>query len=129
MKTLTKYISATVLAAFGFLTIFLTTTILLDLVGMREKQGNYVEFVIWVNLFCGMAYVVSAYGFLKQKEWTYKVLALALVILIITFISFYFYVENGGIHKEDTFGALTFRISITALFALIARYTVKHKIK
>lgn len=129
MKTLTTYFSATFLIIFGLLTLFLSATIILDLIGMRAKQGNYVSFVIWVNFFCGFAYLASAYGFLKQKEWTYKILGFVLITLIITFISFCFYVENGGTHKQDTFGALTFRISLTTLFALIAKFTINNKNK
>jgi len=127
MKLFKKYIPATILTAFGLLTLFLSTTIILDLVGMREKQGNYVNFVIWVNFFCGLAYVISAYGFLKQKEWTCKVLRLVLIALVITFISFYFYVENGGVHKSDTFGALAFRTGVTLVFTLLAKFTIKNK--
>ena len=127
MELLKKYIPATAITAFGLLTLFLTTTILLDLVGMREKQGNYVNFVIWVNFFCGLAYVASGYGFLKAKKWTTYLLAIAIVVLIATYIAFTMYVNNGGIHKEDTFGALTFRLGVTTLFMLIAMFTINKK--
>ena len=129
MKTLATYLPAVFLLAFGVLTLFLSTTVILDLVGMREKQGNYVSFVIWVNFFCGLAYVTSAYGFLKQKEWTSKLLGFVFVALVVTFISFYFYVENGGVHKQDTFGALIFRTSITIILFLLAKYTINNKNK
>jgi len=129
MKTLKKYIPAGLITAFGLLTLFLSTTVILDLVGMREKQGNYVLFVIWVNFFCGLAYVASGYGFLKSKKWTAYLLATAIVVLIGTYIAFTMYVNNGGIHKEDTFGALKFRLGITTLFTLIAYYTITKKNK
>jgi len=127
MKVLTKYIPAGILAAFGLLTLFLSTTVILDLVGMREKQGNYVLFVIWVNFFCGLAYVASAYGFLKSKKWTSLLLGIAILILIGTYIAFTMYVNGGGIHKEDTFGALKFRLGITIFFTLIAYFTITKK--
>ena len=129
MKTLKKYIPAGLITAFGLLTLFLSTTVILDLVGMREKQGNYVLFVIWVNFFCGLAYVASGYGFLKSKKWTVYLLAAAIIALIGTYIAFTMYVNNGGIHKEDTFGALKFRLGITTLFTLIAYYTITKKNK
>ena len=129
MEQLKKYIPATAITAFGLLTLFLTTTILLDLVGMREKQGNYVNFVIWANFFCGLTYVASGYGFLKAKKWTAYLLAITIVVLIATYIAFTIYVNNGGIHKEDTFGALLFRLSITTIFTLIATFTINKKRK
>lgn len=127
MKILTKYIPASILTAFGLLTLFLTTTILLDLLGMREKNEGFTPFVIWVNLISGIIYIVSAYGFLKSKSWTPKLLVLSLLLLIGAFIAFNIHINNGGIHKNDTFGALIFRISITAVFALIAYFTITKK--
>ncbi len=129
MELLKKYIPATVITAFGLLTLFLSTTVILDLVGMREKQGNYVLFVIWVNFFCGLAYVASGYGFLKAKKWTAYLLAISIVVLIATYISFTIYANSGGIHKEDTFSALKFRLGITTLFTLIATFTINKKSK
>jgi hypothetical protein len=129
MKKLIKYIPAIIIAAFGFLTLFLSTTVILDLVGMCEKQGNYVLFVIWVNFFCGLAYVVAAYGFVKSKTWTAKLLAVAMFVLIMTYFAFTSYVNGGGVHKEDTFGALLFRLGVTTVFTLIAYFTINKKIE
>jgi len=129
MKLLTKYLPAGILTAFGLLTLFLSTTIILDLVGMREKQGNYVLFVIWVNFFCGLAYVASGYGFLKSKKWTTILLGTAILVLIGTYIAFTMYVNDGGVHKADTFGALKFRLGVTTLFTIIAYYTITKKNK
>lgn len=124
MKILTKYIPASILTAFGLLTLFLTTTILLDLFGMREKNEGFTPFVIWANLISGLIYMASAYGFLKSKSWTTKLLTIALLLLIGTFIAFNIYINNGGIHKNDTFGALFFRISITTIFTVISYFTI-----
>ena len=127
MKIATKYIPAFILAAFGLLTLFLTTSILLDLFGMREKNVGYTPFVIWVNFFCGIAYIFAAYGFLKSKYYTSKLLTIATIVLFATFGIFNLYVKNGGIHKEDTFGALLFRTAITLIFAIIAYFTINKK--
>jgi len=127
MKKLIKYIPAVFIAAFGLLTLYLSTTVILDLVGMREKQGNYVLFVIWVNFFCGLAYIAAAYGFVKSKKWTSYLLGVAMLVLMMTYFAFSNYVANGGIHKEDTFGALKFRLGVTTVFALIAYFTITRK--
>jgi len=127
MKTLKKYIPATILTAFGLLTLFLTTSIILDLFGMREKNVGYTPFVIWVNFFCGLAYITAAYGFLNSKKWTAYLLGLAIIALIITFFAFTNFIANGGVHKADTYGALIFRLSLTTIFALVAKFTINIK--
>ena len=127
MKSLKKYIPATILTAFGLLTLFLTTSIILDLFGVREKNVGYTPFVIWVNFFCGIAYLFAAYGFLKQKKETFKTLQFTVIALLITLIAFVVYINNGGIHKPDTFKALLFRITITSIFTFIAYFTINKK--
>ena len=127
MKILKKYIPTIFLTLFGALTLYLTISILLDLFGVRSKNIGYTPFVIWVNLFCGIAYLFAAYGFYTSKKWTSTLLGIALAVLLITFVVFNNYVSNGGVHKEDTFGALIFRMSFTTVFALIAKFTINKK--
>jgi len=128
IKIQIKYLSATMLTAFGVLTLFLTISIILDLFGMQEKNVGYVPFVIWVNLFCGTAYIAAAFGFLKSKKWTAYLLGFVAIILIITFITFHNYIVNGGVHKADTYDALIFRLSLTSIFGLIAKFTINKKL-
>jgi len=40
-----------VLLLFGGITLFLSASVLFDLFGMREKEGNYVQFVVLANFF------------------------------------------------------------------------------
>lgn len=127
MKKIIPYILALAIAAFGFLTLFLSTSIIFDLFGVREQQGNYVLFVIWANFICGFLYLAACVGFIKQKKCTFKPLLLALTILIITFIAFNIYISQGGVHEAKTFGALIFRMSVTGVFALLAYFTISRK--
>ncbi len=127
MKKYIKYIAALVIGAFGFLTLYLSTSIIFDLGNMREQQGNYVPFVIWVNFICSFIYIATAYGFLKSKTWVTKIMATSVVLLIFTFIAFQIHVQSGGIYKSDTNGALIFRTSISAIITLIAYYTITKK--
>lgn len=129
MKKYIRYITALILIAFGFLTFYLSGSVIFDLFEMRAKQGNYVLFVIWVNFICSFIYIASAYGFIKEKKWTTKLLSTALVMLVITFIAFVVYVNSGGIHKQDTFGALAFRTTITLLATLAAYFTITKNLK
>jgi hypothetical protein len=46
MKKILPYLFATLLAGFGLLTLFLSTSVIFDLFGIRAKEGNYVVFAI-----------------------------------------------------------------------------------
>ncbi|NDP21009.1 MAG: hypothetical protein GZ091_08015 [Paludibacter sp.] len=123
-KYLQKF-SAVFLSAFGLITLFLTLSIFLNLFGIREKEGNYVLFVVIANFVCSLLYLFAGIGFWTQKIWTSEVLIFSTVILLITFIAFNIYASNGGLHEQKTYGALIFRTSITFAFSIIAYFSIK----
>ncbi len=120
MKTKGKYVLATILFAFGLLTVFLTGSVLLDLFGMREKEGHYVLAIVWANLIAGIVYLLTAYGVIKEEKWTVNTLLIALSVLIIGQILFFAHVVNGGLYETKTVGAMIFRIAFTVLLAVLA---------
>lgn len=124
MKNILKYITVAFLTGFGLLTLFLSTSILLDLFGVREKEGNYVLFVVWANFISGLIYLTAVYGFLKLKKWTTKLLASSFLILLLTFIGFLFYINSGGIHETKTIGALVLRMGLTLIFIISAYFII-----
>jgi len=125
MKNSVRIGTAILIGIFGLFTLYLSGSIIFDLFDMREKQGNFVMFIIWTNFICGFLYLIGSIGLLKQKKWTKKVFLSALIILFLSSISFFIYVQMGGIHKTDTFKALTIRSSITLLALLSSIYTIK----
>ena len=127
MKLKIRGIVATLLMLFALLTLFLSTSVIFDLFGIRLKEGNYVLFVVWSNFICSILYLISVYGLLKVKEWTYKILSLSSLILLLTFIAFLLYIQSGGIHETKTFSALIFRTSLTIIFALYAYTSINRK--
>jgi hypothetical protein len=129
MKKALPYLFATILGAFGLLTLFLSTSVIFDLFGIRAKEGNYVLFVVWANFISSLLYLVSAYGFVKTKSWTSKVLIISTSILSMAIIGLIFYINNGGIYETKTVGAIIFRTSFTFVFAAIAYFTIKNKIE
>ena len=129
MKKILPYLIAFPLAAFGLLTLFLSTSIIFDLFGIRAKEGNYVLFVVWANFICSSLYLFAAYGFIKAKKWTVLLLGLATLVLIITFIIFMIYIYSGGIYETKTVGALIFRAIITFVFVIFAYFTINKKYK
>ena len=127
MKKLIPYLLAIILSAFGLLTLFLSTSVIFDLFGIRAKEGNYVLFIVWSNFISSILYLFAAYGLVKNKKWSTKLLAISSIILIVAFIVLQFYISSGGIYEKKTVGAMIFRISVTLVFAIIAYFTISKK--
>lgn len=115
------------IAAFGLLTLFLSTSIILDLFGIRAKEGNYVLFIVWVNFICSLLYLLAGIGFIKFKSWTTYILLFSTLILVAGFIGLMIHINAGGIYESKTIGAMLFRISITIIFTLISYFKISKK--
>jgi len=124
MKQALPYLLASVLAAFGLLTLFLSSSIIFDLFGIRAKEGNYVLFVVWANFVSSLLYLSAAYGFIKAKKWTVQPLAISALVLILTFIGLIIHVKTGGKYETKTIGAMIFRIAVTLIFTFLAYLTI-----
>lgn len=125
MKKYSPKITASVLFAFGLLTLFLSTSIIFDLFEIRAKEGNYVLMVVYANFICSIIYLIAAYGLLKNKTWSTKLLSIATLILIVAFIGLFFHINSGGIYETKTIGAMVFRTSVTLIFTLISYFIIK----
>ena len=118
-------LSAAILSVFGLITLFLSTSIIFDLFGIRTMEGNYVLFVLIANFIASLLYLIAAIGFWTQKLWTTNVLVVSAAILLITFFAFSVYAFTGGIHELKTHGALVFRIIFTIVFIIISFFSIK----
>ncbi len=127
MKKVLLYFVVILLTGFGLLTIFLSTSVIFDLFDIRAKEGNYVLFVVWSNFISSFLYLISVYGLLTSKFWTFKILGLSTLILSIAFIGFLIYIQSGGIHENKTVGAMVFRIALTLGYTLFAYFTINKK--
>ena len=101
MKIL-KIIQSLLLTGFGALSVFMTLSIIFDWFGIREKEENYVLFIVYTNLVCGLIYLYAAYINWKKQQNSFYVLALATGILIVAFVALQVYASNGGIHEAKT---------------------------
>ena len=128
MKKYVLYTSAVILTAFGLLTLFLSTSVIFDLFGIRAKEGNYVLFVVWSNFISSILYLFAAYGFDKDKNWTTILLGISTLILIVAFIGLKIHANSGGIYETKTIGAMIFRIAVTLVFAIIAFFTINKQL-
>ncbi|NND32485.1 MAG: hypothetical protein HKN76_07835 [Saprospiraceae bacterium] len=129
MKKIIPYISAVILVFFGLLTLFLSSSVIFDLFGIRAKEGNYVLFIVWANFICSLLYLTSAYGFVRVKKWTTVPLGISVVILTIAFAGLVIYANSGGLYETKTIGAMIFRIIVTLVFALISYFFISKKHK
>lgn len=120
MKRSLTYVAAAILAGFGLLTLFLSSSVIFDLFGIRAKEGNFVLFVVWSNFISSLLYLIAAYGLVKRKKWTISLLLISTIILIIAFIGLKIHANSGGLYETKTVGAMIFRVSVTLVFTIIA---------
>jgi len=113
---MSHWVEALVLFIFGLVTFYLSGSILFDLFGVRETQGDYVNIVVFGNLLSSILYFYAVVGFLMRRESTMMVLVLALLILLISGGGLFYHIVNGGLYEQKTLGALTLRIFVTLIF-------------
>lgn len=121
MKQKILKIVALASAFFGLLTVFAGGSVILGLFGFREKEGNYVLFVVWANFICGFLYLLASYGFFKRKNWTSAVLSSALWILIAAAVVLFFWILNGEPYETKTIIAMVVRTLVTLALLWAAR--------
>jgi hypothetical protein len=124
MKTL-KIILCVFLALFGALTVFMGSSVIFDLFGIREIEGNYVDFVVKANLFCGLIYLFASYDIWHNRKAGAYVLLAAFIILVITFVFFFNHINQGGLYEQKTVKAMSFRTIITLIAAGLSFYLLK----
>lgn len=124
MKKGITYTAAFILGGFGLVTLFLSTSVILDLFDIRAKEGDYVLFIVWANFLSSFVYLIAAYGFLTTKTWTAHLLGASVIILIAAFVGLIIYVSTGGVHETKTIFAMVFRVSLTLVFTALAYYTI-----
>lgn len=124
MKKSLKYVGIVILIGFGLLTLFLSTSVIFDLFGIRAREGNYVLFVVWSNFISSIIYLIAAYGLMKNEKWTISLLGLSTVILIIAFVGLIIHINDGGLYETKTVGAMIFRISVTLLLTIVSYFLI-----
>lgn len=125
-KTL-RSVTAIVIIVFAILTLFMSSSVIFDWFGIRAKEGNYVPFIVWANFITGFLYLLSVYGFIKSKKWTFWISTATVISLVIALIALFVYIDRGGIYEIKTVGAMSFRIALTLVFSAIAYYTINKK--
>jgi len=125
MIKILRIIVAVLLILLGGATVFMASSVLFDWFGIREMEGNYVPFIVYANLACGLIYLYAVYSLLKKQKLAAWLLTFATGILVVASIAFAIYIYLGGVHEEQTVFALIFRTSITAFLAWLSFYIYK----
>lgn len=127
MKAIILKVGAVIITLFAFITLFMSTSVIFNLFGIREKDGHYVLFVVISNFIAGFLYLFAAYGLFKEKTWATKLLLITTTILVVSFVGLLFYVNSGGIYEQKTIKAMLSRIAITGAFAGISWFFITKK--
>lgn len=127
MKSIVLIITGFIIALFGVVTLFMSTSVIFGLFDIREKEGNYVMFVVIANFLCAFLYLAAAYGFFVRQKWTTMILNIAVGVLVITFIGLGIHIYSGGIYEQKTVGAMIFRTLLTIGFALVSFYYISRE--
>lgn len=98
---------------FGLVTLFMSSSVLFDWFGIREKEGNFVPVVVWLNWFCGILYLIAAFGIAKNRSSAKIPLILSLVLLFAGYLYLFMYITNDGLYETKTLMAMGFRIAVT----------------
>lgn len=127
MKKILAFLLSAVLFLFGMITLFLSSSIFFDWFGVREKEGDYVLFVVVVNFIVSILYLFAGYGFIKNKLFTAKVLYFSVAVLVAACAVLFVHITLGGIYETKTIGAMGFRIILTCIFAIAAYFMINKK--
>lgn len=114
-----KTILIVALLIFGAVTLFMSSSVLFDWFGIREKEGNFVPLIVWANWLCGFLYLMAAFALWKNKLWAQKPLIISLIILAVAFIGLFIHITGGGLYETKTLGAMVFRLGITGIFSYL----------
>lgn len=114
-----KIILIVALLLFGAVTLFMSSSVLFDWFGIREKEGNFVPLIVWANWLCGFLYLMTAFVLLKNRSWAVKPLIISLIILVLASVGLFAHINGGGLYETKTLGAMAFRLGITGIFTYL----------
>ena len=127
MRAIILKSSAVILGLLGLVSLFMTTSVIFDLFGIRAVEGNYVPLVVYANFICAFLYLLASYCFFAKRKAASPLLIVASIILIIAFAALMMHIQDGGVYEMKTVRAMIFRTLITLLFTGISVYYFQKK--
>lgn len=114
-----KIIQSSMLTLIGVISVFMTLSVIFNLFGIRKIEGNFVPFVVYANLVCGVLYLIAAYSTWRNVKLSSFILGVALILLIVTFVGLFMHINSGGVYEMKTVKAMTFRTVFTTAMLVI----------
>lgn len=127
MENFLRKTLAFIILLFAIVTLFMSSSVILDLFNIREMEGNYVLFVVWANFVSSLLYLLAAYWLLKRKRQSSFLLLITAIILIAAYIGLKSHINAGGIYEEKTVVALIVRFTLSMAFAAASFILLKTK--
>lgn len=122
MQNIIVKTTGSILGLLGLLTLFISSSVIWNLFGIREELNNYISFVVYSNFICSFIYLLASYYFFTNNKWATVALFVAVIILIIAYIGLLLYIQSGRIFEMRTVKVMLFRTSLTIVFAGISWY-------
>lgn len=85
-----------------------------------KAAGNYVPFVLWFNFLAGFAYVIAGVGLWMQQRWAAWLAIAIAAATAFTFAAFGAHVYSGGAYEQRTVIAMSLRMLVWVVIAIIA---------
>ena len=115
-----RKISGGVALVFGGLTVFSGAAALFG----GKDMGAVVPFVLWFNFLAGFAYLAAGWGLWTGRRVARPLSAAILLASLAVGAALAFHVAGGGAYEMRTVGAMSLRILIWAVLALVAHLTL-----
>lgn len=122
MKRLFYYMALGFFLIFTLITLYLSSSLIFDWFGIREVQGHYLMFIVWVNFIASILYIIALVGFVRNKKWTWKVLGGVSVMIFSAFIGLLLHIDSGGAFELKTIRAVLLRFLLTTALAGLAYF-------
>lgn len=120
MRNIIVKSSSFVLFFFGFYNLFIAIFAFFFSPELKRLEGDFIYYIIFIDLSTAIIYLVSSFGFFKEKFWTTPFLFFSTFFLVVSFIGLLFHVLAGGSYDESIIMAITFRTFITCVFTALA---------
>jgi len=75
-------------------------------------------FIVWANFLSAIIYLLSAYGIMKNKKWSTRLLSLSTIILLTVLVGLFVHISLGGLFEIKTVYGMIFRTLITLIFTI-----------
>ncbi|HEY9057260.1 MAG TPA: hypothetical protein VIN77_08940 [Aurantimonas sp.] len=111
---------AIIAIVFGVLTLYSGSAVLVSDGPGRAAAGAYVPFVLWFNVFAGLAYIIAGIGLYNWQKWAVNLSILVAASTLLVFAAFGVHIMTGGSYEVRTIFAMILRSTVWMTIASFA---------